>query len=72
MDEKETVKHDQEELDHLKDEIDVARAHLNERTHQEEREPYLFEDDQEEPKDEKEDAVGQEPEEGPGNDNVPG
>jgi hypothetical protein len=71
MDEKETVKHDEEELDHLKDEIDVARAHLNERTHQEEKEPYLFEDDQEEP-DEKAARLPQEPEEGPGNNNVPG
>jgi hypothetical protein len=59
MDEKETVRHDQAELDHLEDEIQQARKHLNERTHMEKEEPYLFEDDQES-------------ETGPGDDNVPG
>jgi hypothetical protein len=38
-----------EQLDHLQDEIDEARRHLNERTHQEKPEPEFFKDDQEVP-----------------------
>ncbi len=58
MDDAETVKQDSEQLDHLGQEIQQARQHLNERTHQEEPEPEFFEDDQEVP-------------EVPGNNNVP-
>jgi uncharacterized protein YjaZ len=59
MDEKETVSQDQAQLDHLEEEIKEARHHLDDETHQEEHEPYLFEDDQDEQP------------EAPGNDNVP-
>ena len=63
MDEQETVAKDEEQLDHLGEEIHDARQDLQDLTHKQP-EPYLFEDDQGDP------ADGAGPE-GPGNDNSP-
>jgi hypothetical protein len=44
--EAETVSKDKEQLDHLEEEIQQARHHLNDETHQEEDRPEFYEDDQ--------------------------
>jgi hypothetical protein len=64
MDEDETVAKDQEQLDHLEQEIKEARRHLDDETHTEEEEGLFFEDDQET-------ETEAEADEAPGNDNVP-
>jgi hypothetical protein len=42
MDEKETVKHDEEELEHLEEEIQAARRRLDEETHEKEKNEQTF------------------------------
>jgi hypothetical protein len=49
MDENETVKHDEEELKHLEEEIAVARHHLDEETHEKEKHEATFFDEVEGP-----------------------
>jgi hypothetical protein len=42
MDEEETVEHDQEQLEHLEEEIKEARQHLAEETHEKEKHEQTF------------------------------
>lgn len=49
MDEKETVKHDEQELEHLEEEIEEARHHLDELTHEKEKHEATFFEDNEGP-----------------------
>jgi hypothetical protein len=49
MDEKETVKHDEEQLEHLEEEIQVARHHLDEETHEKEKHEKTFYGEEEGP-----------------------
>ncbi|MDQ1428194.1 MAG: hypothetical protein QOK39_1670 [Acidimicrobiaceae bacterium] len=64
--EAETVAKDKEQLDHLEEEIEQARHHLDDETHQEEDRPEFYEDDQ------ADDEVDDQAEhEAPGNDNPP-
>jgi hypothetical protein len=45
--EEETVKHDKEQLEKLEEEIQAARRHLDEETHEKDKhEPAFYEDDE--------------------------